>query len=701
MTVLAPDTRAPDSSPTTPSRFTRLLRGQPGDPRWVRPALYALLIGTGVLYIAGLGASGWANEFYSAAVQAGASSWKAMFFGSSDAAGSITVDKPPAALWIMDISARIFGVNSWSILVPQALEGAASAGLLYATVRRWFSPGAGLLAGAVLALTPVAVLMFRYNNPDSLLVLLLIAAVYATVRALENGSTKWLMWAGAFVGFGFITKMLQAFLVLPALAVVYVVCAPGGLGKRIRQTLLAGLAVVVAAGWWVAIVALIPAADRPYIGGSQTNSVLELAFGYNGFGRLTGDETGGLGNTNQDVGITRLFESDMGGQIAWLLPAALILLIAGIYASGRAKRTDRPRAAFLIWGGWLVVTGLVFSLGNGIIHPYYTVALAPAIGALVGMGAGVLWPRRKEAWACLTLAGTIAVSSVWAAVLLGRTSDWLPWLRIAVPVAGLIGAVLILLNNQVGQLVAKAGAIVALLAVLAGPTAYAVDTATSSHSGAIPSAGPGGFGFGGGGGPGGGRGGFGGGNRTGGFGGGQGNFGGGQGGNFPGGNFTGGQNGTTNGNGGTTGTGGQAGGTPGGGRFGGGGGGLAGIIGDSTANAQVVALLKQNANAYTWVAATVGSNNAASYQLATDSSVMPLGGYNGTDPSPTLAQFEAYVKAGKIHYFIGSGSVGFGGMGGQSSGSNDASEIASWVAQHYTAQTVGGVTVYDLTKAAK
>ncbi len=238
---------------------------------------------------------GWANSFYSAAVQAGTKSWKAFFFGSSDASNFITVDKPPASLWVMEISARIFGVNSWSILVPQALEGVATVGLLYATVRRWFRPGAALLAGAVLALTPVAALMFRFNNPDALLALLLTAAAYATVRAIEDGRTRWLVLAGALVGFGFITKMLQAFIVVPVLALVYLLAGPPKLGRRIVQLVYAGVALVVSAGWWVAAVQLTPAADRPYIGGSTNNTVLNLIFGYNGFGRLTGNETGSVG----------------------------------------------------------------------------------------------------------------------------------------------------------------------------------------------------------------------------------------------------------------------------------------------------------------------------------------------------------------------------------------------------------------------
>jgi 4-amino-4-deoxy-L-arabinose transferase-like glycosyltransferase len=228
-------------------RLARLLRGRATDPTWVRPSLLGLLAVTAVLYLWGLGASGWANDFYSAAAQAASVSWKAFFFGSSDAANSITVDKPPAALWVMGLSARLFGVNAWSLLVPQALMGVATVGLLYACVRRWFGPAAGLVAGAVMALTPVAVLMFRFNNPDALLVLLLVAGAYATVRALEGGSTGWLVLAGACVGFGFLAKQLQTLLVVPAFALVYLAAAPGSLARRLGQLLAAGAAMVAAA----------------------------------------------------------------------------------------------------------------------------------------------------------------------------------------------------------------------------------------------------------------------------------------------------------------------------------------------------------------------------------------------------------------------------------------------------------------------
>jgi 4-amino-4-deoxy-L-arabinose transferase-like glycosyltransferase len=666
--------------------MNRVVRGSLEDPAWARPALLALLAATAVLYIWGLGASGWANSFYSAAAQAGSASWKALFFGSSDASNSITVDKTPASLWVMALSARVFGVNSWSILVPQALEGVAAVGLLYATVRRWSGPAAGLVAGAVLALTPIAVLMFRFNNPDALLVLLLVAGAYATLRAVEVASMRWLMFAGALVGFGFLTKMLQALLVVPAFAIVYLVSAPTTLRSRIVGLLAAGGALVVAAGWWVAIVSLIPASARPYIGGSQHNSILELTLGYNGFGRLTGSETGSVsvGNVWGPTGWTRLFNSEIGGQIAWLLPAALILLTAGLWATWRAPRTDRTRAALLLWGLWLFVTGLIFSFMQGIFHAYYTVALAPAVAAIVGIGVMVFWRQRHSIVSRSILAGTLAVTSVWAHVLLARSADFQPWLATAVPIVGVAIAVLLLGLTWLPRRAALAVAVAGLITALAGPSAYAVQTASTAHSGSIVTAGPTVAGAGFGGGPGG-RGGF----------GGLGGQGFGNGpragtGQAPGGAQTPGQTGQQ----------GTAPAVPGGGtgRAGGaggfGGGGAGGLLQGSSPSSTLVALLQADAGSYKWVAATVGSNNASGYQLATGDPVMAIGGFNGSDPSPTLAQFQQLVSSGKVHYFIG------GGVGLQASGgSNSSQEIASWVAANFSATTVGGATVYDLTAA--
>ena len=671
------------------NRVRRLLHGPETDPRWARPALFGLLTLTAILYLWDLGRNGWANDFYAAAVQAGTKSWKAFFFGSFDSSNFITVDKTPASLWVMEISGRIFGFSQWSMLAPQALEGVGSVLLVYAAVKRWFGPPAGLIAGLVLALTPVAALMFRFNNPDALLVLLMTAAAYTLVRAIENGRSKWLVFTGLLLGFAFLAKMLQAFLVVPGFAVAYLWAGPPRLGRRIWQTVLMGAGIIVGAGWWVLAAELTPAADRPYFGGSTNNNILQLAIGYNGLGRLTGNETGSIGGGGNgqgtsfggSTGLLRLFHSEFGGQISWLLPAALISLAAMLWVSRRAVRTDRTRAAALLWGGWVLVTGLVFSYMSGIIHPYYMVALAPGIAALAGIGAMALWQARLGLSGRIVAASGIAISAGWAYVLLNRTPNWLPWLRWVVVVAGAAAAVLVLAGPRLaglgqshrGRLAFAALPLgLALVAGLAGPTAYALDTVNSAHTGAIPSAGPQAVGFGGGprGGPGGGLG-------------GRGGFPGGQAGQF------GRVPGASAGAGGIRG---RAGGFGGRGGGGGGGGGLGGGLGGSTTvSSALTKLLEQDASSYRWVAATEGSEAAAPLELATGDAVMSVGGFNGTDPWPTLAAFEKLVANHEIHYYLGQGSESFGGGRGSSA-------IATWVAAHFKKQTVGGETVYNLTE---
>ena len=710
--------------PRAYGRTERLLRGPSTDPRWARPGLLGLLALTAFLYLINLSRNGWANDFYAAAVQAGTKSWKAFLFGSFDSSSFITVDKTPASLWVMELSGRIFGVNYWSLLVPQALEGIAMVAVLYAAVRRWFGPAAGLIAGLVLALTPVAALMFRFNNPDALLVLLLTVGAYAMVRALEHGRSRWLVLAGVVLGFAFLAKMLQAFLVVPGFALAYLWAGPPRLGKRIGQLLLAGIGILVGGGWWVLIAELVPAADRPYFGGSTNNNILQLAIGYNGLGRLTGSETGSVGGRGGGgggggfggaTGITRLFSAEFGGQISWLLPAALICLVAMLWVSRRAVRTDRTRAAALLWGGWLVCTGLVFSYMSGIIHPYYMVALAPAIAALVSVGAMALWERRLGWFGRGAAAVTVGLTAWWAVELLGRSPSWFPWLRWVIIVAAVaavgtilaapwLGAGSVRGGRRLGGSLGAAGfrggrrlglaglpVVCALVAGLTGPAAYAIDTVATTHTGSIPSAGPQEVSFGGGGG-GGGAGGPGGG-TAGGTGRPAGGFGtrGGTGGTgTPGGTGAGGSTGTVPGRTGSTGTGGSAGRGATGGA-----GGPGGLSGNTQVSNALVKLLENGASGYTWVAATEGSQEAAPLELATGSEpVMAIGGFNGTDPTPTLAPFKTLIAEHKIHYYIGANSESFGGGQGSSA-------IASWVASHFTKETVGGTTVYDLTKAVR
>jgi 4-amino-4-deoxy-L-arabinose transferase-like glycosyltransferase len=648
---------------------------------WQRVALPTLLLVAAVAYLWDLSASGYANSFYAAAVQAGTKSWKAFFFGSLDSSNFITVDKPPASLWVMALSGRVFGFSSWSMLAPQALEGVAAVAVLYAAIKRWFGTGAGLAAGALLAATPVAALMFRFNNPDALLVLMLVAAAYCLTRALERAGTRWVVAAGTMIGFAFLAKMMQAFLVLPAFALVYLVAAPTGLRRRLVQMLAGGMAILVSAGWWVAIVALWPASSRPMIDGSPDNSILNLITGYNGLGRIFGASgPGGIGgggaggNFSGPTGLLRLFDSVMGGQSSWLIPVALLALGAGLVAMRRAPRTDRTRAALLLWGGWLVVSGLVFSLSSGIIHTYYTVALAPAIAALAAIGGRMLWDRRESVRARLTAAAAVALSAWWSWTLLDRTPSWEPWVRGLVLVTGLAAVAGLIASTLWRPLRARLGVLAVVLGVMAsvaGPVAYAAQTISTPHTGSVPSAGPAsaggmGGGFGGGARPGGG---FGGGARPGG-----GRFGASgmpAGGGLRGGGAASGARGAPTGR--------MGGGMPG---------------GQTSVSAALTKALRADASSYRWVAATSGSQSAASRELATGGEpAMAIGGFSGEGGQLSLAQFESYVRAGDIHYYMASAGGGPGGGG-------STSAITTWVKAHYKAVTIGGQTLYDLSSTA-
>ncbi|MBA8990852.1 4-amino-4-deoxy-L-arabinose transferase-like glycosyltransferase [Curtobacterium pusillum] len=699
--------------------LARLFLGEREDARWLRPAFWALLVVTAVVYLWDLSASGYANSFYAAAVQAGTKSWEAFFFGSLDSSNFITVDKPPASLWVMVLSARLFGFSSFSLLLPQALMAVGSVALVWGTVRRTLARlGAttanvgALLAGFVVAATPAAALMFRFDNPDALLVLLMTAGAYCTVRALPRGSWKWIALAGVALGFAFLTKMLQGLLVLPAFGLVYLFAARATWGKRAIGLVIAAVSLVVSAGWWVLAVWLWPAESRPYIGGSTNNTVLDLVFGYNGLGRIFGGSGngggGGMGGGTAggsfggSTGLDRLFSSEMGLEISWLLPAALLALVLGLVVVGRRALADPARAGLVLWGGWLLVTGLVFSYMSGTIHPYYTVALTPAIAGLVGTGGALLWQARERFTGRIGLAAMIGITAFWGWCLLNENPTWLPWLRWVMLFGGLLSAAAIVIGSvpTLRRLV-TVGVLAGTLFGLTGTTAYALATTTVAHSGSIPSVGPSGSG-------------------SGGMGGGTGGQPGGAGG--PGGSASGSESdgsdsadGTQQGPGGTPPEGmtgeapegmtgeapeGMTGTAPGGSTDGSTGSsdtttdgapsGTGGAGGGTTTSSALEKLLE--ASDAKWAAAVNGSQSAAQLELDTDTAVMAIGGWS-SDPAPTLAQFKAYVADGDIGYYISSGSGG-GGMGG---GSSTASAIQEWVAANYSSTTVGGQTVYDLS----
>jgi 4-amino-4-deoxy-L-arabinose transferase-like glycosyltransferase len=585
-------------------------------PWWELAGLGAIIVLTAFMYTWALSQNGTGNAYYAAAVKSGSLSWKAFLFGSLDPGNFITVDKTPAAFWVPELFVRVFGFSSWSILVPQALAGVASVLILYRLVRRWQGEVSALIAALAFALTPVALLMFRFNNPDALLTLLLLLATWAFWSALEKGSGWRLAGAGAWVGLAFLTKMFEAFLVLPAFVLVYLVCAKPRVWRRLLHLLGALAAMVVAGGWWVLLAQLWPAASRPYIGGSTDNSVLDLILsrtagytsggGIDGAGGATlgglggGGDGGGGPNFAGSTGILRMFNEQLGGQISWLLPLALLGLLAGLWTTHRTKRTDLKRAGYLLWGLWTVVIVLVFSFAGGVLHPYYAIVMAPGIAALVGAGGVALWRLgRDNRWFSWVLPAAIIGSSVWSAILLQRTADFAPGLGTAVIVLGSCGAVAVMIAllkprppRWVTAVAGVAAAVLTGAALLAGPFAYDLSTISHSVSGSLAAAGPA-------------------------------------------------SDPSQAGPGNMSFDGPDASGNP-----------------QATADAGLIAYLEANKGAAKYLVAVQSSNAATPLILATDEPVMAMGGFNGGDPAPTLEQFKAMVAAGEIRYVLVGSSGG-------------------------------------------
>jgi 4-amino-4-deoxy-L-arabinose transferase-like glycosyltransferase len=657
-TATSADVRAPRTTASSVRDRVRALRLPVPAPE-----LLALLVLAAVLDLWALDRNGWANTYYSAAVRSMADSWHAFLYNSFDSAGVMTVDKPPLALWVQALSVRAFGMTSWSMLVPQALMGVGTVALAYDLTRRAFGRPAGFVAGLVLATTPIAVAISRHNNPDALVVLCSTGALWFAVRALQDGRTRWLVWAGVCVGLGFETKMGTALLVLPALAAAYVWVAPRGRLVAVRQLLTGGAAMAVVALAWPVLVWLTPASSRPWVSGTSDNSIWSLIMGYNGLGRLDGQAggpggtaagpggggAGGMGSVfGGDTGLLRLLDSSLGGQAGWLGGMALAGGAALVVLT-RLRRSD-PRSGWLIAaGGAFLTTAVAFSFAQGIFHPYYVSMLAPFTAVLVGAAAGTTLRGGLTG----RIVGPVAIAGgvLSEVVVIHRGASDVEGLIPLIVVAGLAGAIAL-----AAALPAKARGVavaVALGALLIAPATWATDTLGHATSGTFPAGGPQSQGMGGG--PGGGmRGG-------------------------PGGRFGGG------------GPGGAPPAVPGGAGVGGGGVGGGGMFGGTTNLTEALAYAQSHGGGTIAVSSQQG---AADTIIRSGADVAALGGFSGRESEVSAAWLAQAVKDGRVRYVMTDGAGG--GMGND--GRVGSSALMAIVQQVGQETTVSGL--YDLQGTA-
>jgi 4-amino-4-deoxy-L-arabinose transferase-like glycosyltransferase len=562
------------------------------------PELAGLLVLAGVLYLWALDRNGFANEYYSAAVRSMTTSWHAFFYGSFDASGVMTVDKPPLALWVQALSARIFGFSSWSLLVPQALMGMATVALTYDLTKRQFGRVAGFVAGLALVLTPITVAISRHNNPDALLVLCCTAALWCVVRAFADGRTRWIVLAGVAVGLGFEAKMAAALLVVPAIAAAWLWVAPRGRFKATGQLLAGGAAMTVVGLAWPMLMWLTPATDRPWISGTSDNSIWSLILGYNGLGRLFGQSGGpgggaggpggfgGNGLFGGQPGLLRLFNEALGGQAAWLLGVAAVGGL-GLLVATRLRRSDPRTGWLLLVGGAFLTTAVAFSRAEGIFHPYYVSQLAPFIAALVGATAAIV--LRGDLLARIVGPAAVLAGVVCEIAILRDNPTSLSWWPGLLAAGGVLAAVglAVALAPRMRALVATA----AIALVLLAPATWAAETLGHATNGTFPAGGPATTGFAGG--PGGGTGG------------------------------------------------------PPGGGTGNGGGGMFG--GDSSTLTAAIAYAQQNGGGAIAVASQSG---AASSLISSGANVVAIGGFSGRESQVTTEWLADAVESGQIRYVL-------------------------------------------------
>ncbi|MGZ4280770.1 MAG: ArnT family glycosyltransferase [Gaiellaceae bacterium] len=451
-----------------------------------------------------LGQNGYANTYYAGAVRSMLHSWRNFFFVSFDPGGLVSVDKPPLALWVEAASAKIFGYSGLAILLPEALAGVIAVWVLYLLVARYFGRVAGLIAALALAVSPVSVSVNRDNNPDALFVLLLVVAAYVGARAVESSRLRTLLLTALVVGLAFNAKMLAAMVVVPGLALAFLLFAPVSKLRRLWYLLAAGVVMVAVSGAWIAAVDLTPASQRPYVGSTTNNSALSLALDYNGLGRVTGQTGGtsvggggGLGGAFSGTpGVLRLLNNSLGDQGGWLLALALVGGLSVLLAAIR-ERSRLELGALTVIAGWFVAAAAVFSLSDGIIHTYYLSALAPATGALVGAGVVALWRDARRGGLRLALPLAAVLLSCWLEVALLRRSGYLPWLQTLVIAATAVATVVLVAlavptgwSRRARALAATGALALAVAALLAAPAAWSATTFKAAVNGVFPGAGP-------------------------------------------------------------------------------------------------------------------------------------------------------------------------------------------------------------------
>ncbi len=436
-----------------------------------RLALAAIAALAGLSYAWALG-QGTLEYYYGAAVRSMSLSWHNFIFGAFDPAGNITLDKLPGAFWLQALSVRAFGFHPWALALPQVIEGIVTVLVLYRAVARLAGPAAGLIASLVLAVSPATVALDRGNISDSLMILLLVLAADAVSAAIAGedgrfgrlgGATGRLVLAGVWVGLAFQAKMIEAWMVLPAMGLAYLLAGPGPLARRAGQLVIAGVVAGLVSVSWMTAVSLVPAADRPYVDGSHDDSIFEQVFSYNGFVRF-GDQTPrqllaetlkpGTTLPTPAAAPDRLLRGALGRDTGWLIPAAAAVALWGLASRRGRPRGDPLRACFVLWGAWLVTLFAVFSVITT-INAYYTAALSPPVAAIIGAGTAAAWSGERTAVTRpvgleLVVAGTAAYAAWLVSSSGARVPGWLVPAIIAVAVAAIGISVWSLLAPQAG-----------------------------------------------------------------------------------------------------------------------------------------------------------------------------------------------------------------------------------------------------------